>query len=61
MPQIVHGRQTGGRLNRDELYVNLGCFRKCAQVAGIRGEDVVAVGCEAYHSGINGIGLARSG
>ena len=52
MPQIVYGRQTSGRLNRDELYVNLGCFRKCAQVAGIRGEDVVAVGCEAYHSGI---------
>ncbi len=22
-------------LNRDELYVNLGCFRKGAQVAGI--------------------------
>jgi hypothetical protein len=61
MPQIVHGRQTGGRLNRDELYVNLGCFRKCAQIAGIRGEDVVAVGCEAYHSGINGIGLAAAG
>ena len=47
MPQIVYGRQASGRLNRDELYVNLGCFRKCAQVAGItgiRGEDVVAVG-----------------
>ncbi len=23
------------RLNRDELYVNLGCLRKCAQVTGI--------------------------
>jgi hypothetical protein len=22
-------------LERDELYVNLGCLRKCAQVAGI--------------------------
>ncbi len=22
-------------LNRDELYVNLGCLRKCVQVAGI--------------------------
>ena len=22
-------------LNRDELYVDLGCLRKCAQVAGI--------------------------
>ncbi len=41
--------------------MNLGCFRKCAQVAGIRGEDVVAVGCEAHHSGINGIGLATAG
>ena len=49
------------RLNRDELYVNPGCFRKCAQVAGIRGEDVVAVGCEAYHSGISGVGLATAG
>src|SRR5271167_4209900 len=59
--QIVYGRQTSGRLNRDELDVNPGCFRKCAQVAGIRGEDVVAVGCEAYHSGVNGIGLAAAG
>jgi hypothetical protein len=24
-----------GQLNRDELYVNLGCLRKCVQVAGI--------------------------
>jgi hypothetical protein len=41
--------------------VNPGCFRECAQVAGSRGEDVVAVGCEAYHSGINGVGLSAAG
>ncbi len=61
MPQIVYGRQTSGRLSRDELHVNLGCLRKCVQVAGIRGEDVVAVGGEAYHSGIDAIGLAAAG
>jgi hypothetical protein len=58
---LVTTRTTSSfRLNRDELYVNLGCFRKCAQVAGIRGEDVVAVGCQAHHGGIKGIGLAAA-
>jgi hypothetical protein len=31
-------------LNRDELQVNPSCFGKCAQVGGIRGEEVVTVG-----------------
>ena len=41
--------------------MNLGCLRKCVQVAGILSEDVVAVGCQAHHGGINGIGLAAAG
>jgi hypothetical protein len=32
LPHIV---TWGQGLNRDELYVNLGCLRECAQVAGI--------------------------
>jgi hypothetical protein len=31
----VEGRRAARVLNRDELYVNLGCLRKCAQVGGV--------------------------
>jgi hypothetical protein len=60
--QIQGPRHRGGPvvLNRDELHVNLGCFRKCIQVVGIRGEDVVAIGGEAHYRGINGIGMATA-
>jgi hypothetical protein len=34
---VVTGAEVAlvGQLNRDELYMNLGCLRKCVQVAGI--------------------------
>lgn len=43
--------------------MDFGCLRQCVQVARIGGEDVVAVGGEAYDAGIDGIdgiGLAAS-
>jgi hypothetical protein len=38
-----------------------GSFSQDAQVTSIGGQDVVAGGSQAYHRGINGIGVSASG
>ena len=59
---MAHEQAAAGlELDRDEVDVDISGFRQGSQVARIRGENIVAVGGQAHHGGVNRIPLATAG
>jgi hypothetical protein len=59
---MAHEQAAAGlELDRDEVDVDISGFRQGPQVARIGGENIVAVGGQAHHGGVNRIWLATAG